>query len=230
MIKIEKKIAGYSVVDNSAPAAAPASAPATVQPVDDKPMDRGEVLRGSTYKIKPPINDMPSMYITINDMVFNAGTPEEFRRPFEIFINSKNMEHYQWVVALTRVVSAVFRTNDNVAFLVEEFGSVFDPKGGYFKKGGKYMPSLVAEIGSVIEQHLKSIGVIKDEEMDAHRVAILAEKRAQYEEKNGIKPGAEESSSTYPAGATVCTKCHEKAVIRLDGCDVCLACSDSKCQ
>ena len=110
------------------------------------------MLLGSTYKIKTPLSEH-ALYITINDVVLNHGTEHEHRRPYEIFINSKNMDHFQWIVALTRIVSAVFRKGGDVTFLVDELRSVFDPQGGYFKKGGRYMPSLVAEIGDAIECH-----------------------------------------------------------------------------
>src|SRR5690606_31007823 len=102
---------------------------------------RPEILEGNTYKIKTPLSDH-ALYITINDVVLNPGTDHEVRRPFEIFINSKNLEHFQWVVALTRVISAVFRKGGDVTFLVEELKAVFDPQGGYFKSGGRFMPSL----------------------------------------------------------------------------------------
>ena len=113
-------------------------------------LERPEMLLGSTYKIKTPLSEH-ALYITVNDIVLNEGTEHEQRRPFEIFINSKNMEHFQWVLALTRIISAVFRKGGDVTVLVEELRSVFDPSGGYFKKGGKFMPSLVAEIGEVIK-------------------------------------------------------------------------------
>ena len=116
-------------------------------------LERPDQLAGSTYKIKTPLSDH-ALYVTINDIVLNPGTEHELRRPFEIFINSKNMEHFQWIVALTRIISAVFRKGGDVAFLVEELHSVFDPGGGYLKRGGKHVPSLVAEIGTVIEDHL----------------------------------------------------------------------------
>jgi hypothetical protein len=125
-----------------------------------------------------------AMYVTINDIVLNAGTEHELRRPFEVFINSKSMEHFQWIVALTRIMSAVFRKGGDVTFLVEEMKAVFDPKGGYFKAGGVYMPSLVAELGSIVEDHLKSIGMIHDPEMSVHQRALIAEKRKQYEERS----------------------------------------------
>src|SRR5690606_36315224 len=102
-------------------------------------------------------------------VILNKGTPQEVRRPFEIFINSKAMEHFQWIVALTRIISAVFRKGGDCTFLVEELKSVFDPKGGYFKRGGKFMPSLVAEIGDVIEQHMKYIGLLEQDALDEHQ-------------------------------------------------------------
>jgi hypothetical protein len=113
---------------------------------------RPDFLCGSTYKIKNPSSEH-AFYITVNDYLLNAGTVDESKHPFEIFVNSKNMENFQWVLALTRLMSAVFRKGGNVEFLVEELNEVFDPKGGYFKKK-VWMPSLVAEIGSVIKKHL----------------------------------------------------------------------------
>jgi hypothetical protein len=104
------------------------------------------------------------------------------RHPYEMFINSKNMEHFQWVLALTRLVSAVWRKGGDSTFLVEELKNVFDPKGGYYKRGGVYMPSLVAEIGTVIEQHLKSIGVIKVE-VDEHQQAYLEAKKEETQQR-----------------------------------------------
>ena len=114
-------------------------------------LERPEMLLGSTYKIKTPLTEH-ALYVTINDIVLNQGTPHEKRRPFEIFINSKNMDHFQWIVALTRIISAVFRKGGDVTFLVEELRPVFDPRGGYFKKGGNTCRRLVAELGDVIEK------------------------------------------------------------------------------
>ena len=98
-------------------------------------LQRPEMLIGSTYKIKTPVSDH-AMYVTINDIVLNEGTEHEQRRPFEVFINSKNLDHYQWIVALTRIISAVFRKGGDVTFLVEELKAVFDPRGGYWQPGG----------------------------------------------------------------------------------------------
>ena len=153
-IKIDKKIKGYQVVKPEDKVAAPAPVSAKVEPPMaeviqmHESVERPETLIGSTYKIKSPLVEH-ALYVTVNDIVLNAGTPHEQRRPFEVFINSKNMDHFQWIVALTRILSAVFRKGGDVTFIVEELKAVFDPKGGYFKAGGIYMPSIVAEIGAV---------------------------------------------------------------------------------
>ena len=139
-----------------------------------------ESLEGSTYKIKTPLDDH-AMYVTINDIVLNLGTEHEQRRPFEIFINSKNMDHFQWIVALTRLMSAVFRKGGDVTFLAEELQAVFDPKGGYFKPGGKFMPSIIAEIGAVIEHHLQKIGLMEKEDLSEQQQLLLYQKRAEAE-------------------------------------------------
>ena len=155
-------------------------------------LKRPEMLVGSTYKVKTPLSEH-ALYVTINDIILNHGTDYELRRPFEIFINSKNMDHFQWIVALTRIISAVFRKGGDVTFLVEELRSVFDPRGGYFKKGGRYMPSLVAEIGDAIECHMRMIGLLKDDGLDEGQKALLAEKRAQFEAATAsAKPQDEE--------------------------------------
>jgi len=191
-------------------------------------LKRPEMLLGSTYKIKTPLSEH-SLYITINDLVLNQDTDHEQRRPFEVFINSKNMDHFQWIVALTRIMSAVFRKGGDITFLVEELRSVFDPSGGYFKKGGKFMPSLVAEIGDVVESHLKMIGMIKTEEISEHQQKIMDEKRVQFEAEKQVKAPESEEASAFPAGSQLCTKCNTKASIQMDGCMTCLNCGDSKC-
>lgn len=168
-VKIEKKITGYALVseDDKTKTAELKEANAKIVQLGE-PLDRPEKITGSTYKVKTPVTEH-ALYITINDVVMNEGTPQEHRRPFEIFINSKNMDHFQWIVALTRVMSAVFRKGGDVTFLVEELKSVFEPSGGYFKKGGKFVPSLVAEIGEVVEQHLQEIGMLKKPGLDQHQ-------------------------------------------------------------
>lgn len=229
--KIEKKIVKYAVVkeEEAQPAAAVAEPQAepesNVVHLTEK-LERPDMLLGSTYKIKTPLSEH-ALYVTINDVILNPGTEHELRRPFEIFINSKNMDHFQWIVALTRIISAVFRKGGDVTFLVEELRSVFDPRGGYFKKGGKYMPSLVAEIGDAIECHLRMIGLLKDEGLDEHQRKLVEEKRAQYESLS--KRAAAEESGDFPEGAQLCGKCQTKAMIQMDGCMTCLNCGESKC-
>jgi len=191
-------------------------------------IERPDMLLGSTYKVKTPLSEH-ALYVTINDVVLNPGTPHELRRPFEIFINSKNMDHFQWIVALTRIISAVFRKGGDVTFLVEELKAVFDPRGGYFKKGGKYMPSLVAEIGDAIETHLRTIGLLKNDGPDEYQQKLIAEKRAQLEESQQPKESPTEENSGFPDNARLCNKCHTKAAIVMDGCLTCLNCGDSKC-
>ena len=225
-IRINQKIVEYGIEPREeAPAAPPPRPKADVIHMHEK-IERPETLLGSTYKIKTPLSDH-ALYVTINDVVLNAGTEHELRRPFEIFINSKNMEHFQWIVALTRIVSAVFRKGGDVTFLVEELRSVFDPRGGYFKKGGRYMPSLVAEIGDAIEAHMRSIGLIEDEPLDPPGRQMVEEKRARFERPGAA--GIEIPARQFPDGAQFCSKCQTQAVVRKDGCMTCLNCGESKC-
>ncbi|WP_374249725.1 NrdJb [Thermomonas sp.] len=255
-VRIDKKIKGYAVVtpdDKANPPASAAPAPAPAPAADavynviqmHERIERPEVLIGSTYKIKSPLVEH-AMYVTINDIVLNPGTEHEHRRPFEVFINCKSMEHFQWIVALTRIMSAVFRKGGDVAFLVEEMKAVFDPRGGYFKAGGVYMPSLVAELGSIVEDHLKSIGMLHDPEMSEHQRALIAEKRKQYEDRSkknaesgpsGLSSAADHpediavtgDGASFPPTATMCHKCSTKALVLMDGCATCLNCGYSKC-
>ena len=229
-IKIAKKIVNYGVVredENKAVAVKEAEVCKEDNVVHmTEALERPEMLLGSTYKIKTPLTEH-ALYVTINDVILNQGTKHELRRPFEVFINSKSMDHFQWIVALTRIISAVFRKGGDVTFLVEELRSVFDPRGGYFKKGGKYMPSLVAEIGDAIECHMRMIGLLKSDDLDEHQKALIEEKRAQYDGTTKAAEAKEESD--FPESAQLCGKCHTKAVIQMDGCMTCLNCGDSKC-
>ena len=216
-VKIAKKIVGYEVVkpNDEAQTAQPAARQETL-------LQRSDVLSGQTYKIKPPTGDH-ALYITINDTIDESGKTV----PFEIFINSKNMEQFQWIVALTRLISAVFRKGGDPTFLLEELKSVFDPRGGYFLKG-RYYPSVVAEIGAVIERHMQSIGLL-DVRLDEAQAQLVAEKRAQLAAKTATESGGTTNESPFPPHAVLCAKCSEKAVVKLDGCMVCLSCADSKC-
>ena len=219
-IKIEKKIVGYSVVEKKSEKE---EVPAEVVQIGE-PLARPDKITGSTYKVKTPVTEH-ALYITINDVIMNEGTEQEHRRPFEIFVNSKNMEHFQWIVGLTRVMSAVFRKGGDLTFLIEELESVFDPNGGYYKKGGKYVPSLVAELGQVLEEHLKNIGMLKVTLPEEHQQQLIDEKKAEYLKKNPDKL----DESGFPKDAQLCNKCQTIAAIMMDGCLTCLNCGESKC-
>ena len=223
-IKIEKKIVSYSVVDKTDEQKdEKKEIPAEVVQIGE-PLARPDKITGSTYKVKTPVTEH-ALYITINDVIMNEGTEQEHRRPFEIFVNSKNMEHFQWIVGLTRVMSAVFRKGGDLTFLIEELESVFDPNGGYYKKGGKYVPSLVAELGQVLEEHLKNIGMLKVTELEEHQQQLIDNKKAEYQKKNPNKL----DEYGFPKDAQLCNKCHTKAAIMMDGCLTCLNCGESKC-
>jgi ribonucleoside-diphosphate reductase alpha chain len=168
------------------------------------PLDRPEELEGATYKIKWPDSEH-ALYITINDLVVGGR-----RRPFEVFINSKNMEHFAWTVALTRMISAVFRRGGDVSFVVEELKAVFDPRGGAWM-GGKYIPSILAAIGGVIEQHLVTTGFIAGAGM-------------------GLKsdPQANVVGMEKPRGKA-CGSCGQYDLRMVEGCMTCGSCGHSKC-
>ncbi len=217
-IKIDQKIASSEVL-------AQAATEDTAEIIQmHENLARPEALQGTTYKIKTPLSEH-ALYVTINDITLNPGTEHEMRRPFEIFINSKNMEHFQWIIALTRILSAVFRKGGDVTFLVDELRSVFDPQGGYFKKGGRYTPSIVAEIGDVIEQHMMAIGMLKKSGPDAQQREFLDAKRRELAERNP----ADTADDGFPASAQLCKRCQTRAMVILDNCLTCLNCGESKC-
>ncbi len=224
--KIDKKIIAYEVINLEEQRTKTAQQEKNKLEDMHEKVKRPEMLVGATYKIKTPQSEH-ALYVTINDMVLNFGTEHEARQPFEIFINSKNMAHFQWVVALTRVISSVFRKGGDVTFLVEEMKAVFDPQGGYFKPGGRFMPSIVAEIGFALESHMKIIGLLKDEPMPDAQREMLQVKRAEYDNLKGRKQTEEVGS--FPPDAKLCERCYTKAVIIMDGCLTCLNCGDSKC-
>jgi len=232
-MKIESKIVSYHLapseeekkaVEVKAQQERQTSADGKVVRMHEK-LDRPEMLRGSTYKVKTPVDDH-AMYVTINDIVLNMDTEHESQRPFEIFVNSKNLDHYQWIVALTRIMSAVFRKGGDVTFIVEELKAVFDPRGGYWQPGGKYMPSIIAELGHIVEKHLQYIGLLPPDTLDEHQRKLIESKRQEYE---ASKKQTDAFATEMPAGAQMCSKCHDKAVIMMDGCMTCLSCGDSKC-
>ncbi len=171
-----------------------------------QPLERPEALQGSTYKIRWPESDH-AIYITINDIVRDGR-----RQPFEIFINSKNTEHYAWTVALTRMISAVFRRGGDVSFIVDELKAVFDPRGGQWM-GRHYVPSILAAIGGVIEQHLVSIGALAPPEASVVRLEALT-------------TGGEGAAAAPPR---LCTRCGQPGLLHREGCDLCPSCGYSKC-
>ena len=187
----------------------PAEAPAQMRDAEvvylSEPLDRPAALEGQTYKVKWPGSEH-ALYITINDVVI-AG----HRRPFEVFINSKNMEHFAWTVALTRMISAVFRRGGDISFVVEELKAVFDPRGGAWMQG-QYIPSILAAIGGVIERHLVSIGFIEGEGM-------------------GLKsdPKAEVVAIGVPHRGKSCPSCGGFEMRMVEGCMTCGSCGHSKC-
>lgn len=229
VVKLDSEIKSFSVVDKEKEKEAKIKKEAENIVMMSESVKRPERLVGATYKIKVPTEDH-ALYMTINDIVLNEGTEHEVRRPFEIFINSKDMQNFQWVVALTRVISAVFRKGGDMEFLVEELRSVFDPNGGYFDKG-TFVPSLIAKIGMNIERHLLEIGMIEQEELSDAAKAVLAEKRAEYlgrQKETTNKEETKEEETSVPGGQ-LCSKCNNKSVIIMDGCATCLSCGDSKC-
>jgi len=169
-----------------------------------EPLDRPTELEGATYKLKWPDSNH-AIYITVNDIILNGH-----RRPFEVFINSKNMEHYAWTVALTRMISAVFRRGGDVSFVVEELKAVFDPRGGAWMQG-KYIPSILAAIGGILEQHMISIGFLEGEGL-------------------GLKTDPTQSvvNLDAPRGPS-CPACGSYDMRMIEGCMTCASCGHSKC-
>ena len=174
-----------------------------------QPLDRPDVLIGQTYKIKWLDSDH-AFYITINDIEQDGR-----RRPFEVFVNSKNMDAYAWTVALTRMISAVFRRGGDVSFVVDELKAVFDPRGGQWM-GGRYIPSLLAAIGDVIERHLVAIGFMTPRDTLVPSDLPASELRAV-------------AAAAEGAPARRCPRCGSPSLVRLENCDSCVSCGYSKC-
>ena len=171
-----------------------------------EPLDRPSTLDGNTYKLKWPDSEH-AIYVTINDIIVN-----DKRRPFEVFINSKNMEHFAWTVGLTRMISAVFRRGGDVSFVVDELKAVFDPRGGAWV-GGKYIPSILAAIGGILEEHMMKIGFIKDSDKS------LFHKSGEVTKVENLKLSRQKS----------CTSCGQFDLQMIEGCMTCRSCGYSKC-
>ena len=190
-----------------------------------QPLDRPEELKGATYKVRWPESDH-AIYITLSDIIDDSGRI----RPFEIFINSKNMEHYAWTVALTRMISAVFRRGGDVSFVVEELKAVFDPRGGHWM-GGRYIPSLLAAIGGVIEKHMIIIGFLKSstpsEIKQAQSSFLSGAVEATPKEGLGESNAISRGHKVQPFRQ--CPKCGQPGLKKEEGCDSCISCDYSKC-
>ena len=172
-------------------------------------LERPRVVEGRTYKISPAVTDS-AMYITINDAILDDGT----RRPVEMFINTKHVAHQQWITALTRMVSAIFRKPGPYLFVADELKEIFDPQGGYFD-GGKMMPSVVAHVAEVLKEHFIWIGAMEAPALSAVQKEVIEEKQEQ--------------AAAAGVVGSLCLKCAQTTVIKLDGCDTCTNCGDSKC-
>ena len=171
-----------------------------------EPLDRPQALEGNTYKLKWPDSEH-AIYVTVNDVIIN-----DHRRPFEVFINSKNMEHFAWTVALTRMISAVFRRGGDVSFVVEELKAVFDPRGGAWVQG-KYIPSILAAIGGVLEQHMIAIGFLAGEGMGLKEDPKASQQVVNLNENHG----------------KACPSCGQFDMQMVEGCMTCRSCGHSKC-
>ncbi|MEL5878454.1 adenosylcobalamin-dependent ribonucleoside-diphosphate reductase [Cereibacter sphaeroides] len=200
--EVTGSVLSVSEAGQAAPAEAPEPKGGEVVYLTD-PLDRPAALEGATYKVKWPGSEH-ALYITVNDIVISGH-----RRPFEVFINSKNMEHFAWTVALTRMISAVFRRGGDISFVVEELKAVFDPRGGAWMEG-RYIPSILAAIGGVIERHLIAIGFIEGEGM-------------------GLKTDPHADVQVLGVKAKACSSCGSYDLRMVEGCMTCASCGFSKC-
>jgi len=196
-----------------------------------EPLERPEFLTGQTYKLIWPQSEH-ALYVTINDYLDDGR-----ERPFEVFINSKNMEHYAWTVALCRMISAVFRRGGDVSFVVEELKNVFDPRGGQWV-GGKYVPSLLAALGEVIERHMIAIGFLQGStplhgpQTESKVVNLAPAPGPGLDGHDGLahkQDGPEGQHKTHDPRVRFCPKCNQPGLIKQEGCDTCLECGYSKC-
>jgi ribonucleoside-diphosphate reductase alpha chain len=190
------------------------------------PLAREAVLAGYTYKLKWAASDH-ALYLTINDVERDGR-----RRPFEIFINTRNLEHYAWTVALTRMISAVFRRGGDVTFVVDELKAIFDPQGGQWM-GGRYVPSLLAAIGEVIEAHMVRIGFLQRASSIERSETMLAAAAGHHTgTAAGPSPGPSDGSAHTVSGGSAqrfCPRCQQRAFVFQSGCWSCRECGYSKC-
>jgi hypothetical protein len=201
-LRITKKIVGWNVHTTQEEGK-------TLEVREAATLERPQTVDGRTYKISPAVTDS-AMYITINNITLEDGTV----RPLEMFINTKHVAHQQWITALTRMVSAIFRKPGPYLFVVDELEQIFDPQGGYFADG-KMTPSVVAHVAAVLREHFIHIGALEAPELSAAQKELIAVKK-DAAEAAGVK-------------GTQCSKCNEMSVVMMDGCMTCLSCADSKC-
>lgn len=202
-LKIEQKIVGWSVNKTTDDEGN------THEVREAVTLERPRIVEGRTYKISPAVTDS-AMYITINDVINEDGS----RRPVEMFINTKHVAHQQWITALTRMVSAIFRKPGPYLFVADELEQIYDPQGGYFE-GGKMMPSVVAHVAATLREHFIWIGALEAPALSSVQKEVIADK-VEVAKAQGVIP-------------KVCMKCHEAAVLMLDGCMTCTSYEDSKC-
>lgn len=215
--KITQKIIGYRVKSDSVEQ----TEQQAIEPsVMHEGIKRDDVLDGKTYRIKIPTLEH-AVYLTVNTIVV-----DDIYHPYEIFINSKNIEHLQYITAITRLVSAVMRKGGNVRFIADELMQVFDANGGHWTKKGangekpRFMASLIAEIGLCLEKHFDYIDALNNSETVQKQPVLIEIKEPEQ---------SNEEDAKYPDNATVCPDCREKALIKIEGCNQCLSCSFSKC-
>jgi hypothetical protein len=230
--KVDKKITGYSVVAKDAIAVMKAAvAPETKIEVMSSDWKRHHALPASVYKIeKCPNSPDAAVYVTISNAVLNPGTEHETVVPAEIFINSKDVSHQQWITALTRTISAIFRKGGDMGFIVDELLGICDPGAGFLQRG-VWHPSLISQVGGVIKEHLEGLkgeDFIPPGMREPHQP--VWGKEGLYKERGVFNKTEEELlTPSYPPNATICPKCNHKAVTLLDGCATCLSCGESKC-
>lgn len=182
--------------------AAAAPQPEADKPVADQLEPRPEALRGVTYKLKWP-QDTHAIYITIND---------DGVKPLEVFFNTKNVEHQAWMVALARTISAVFRRGGEVGFMATELKEIADPKGGSWV-GGKYVPSLIAAIGNVIQGHIDGLNGTHTTFTEVYTLQGDLAAMRDLEQRMGDP----------------CPSCGEYTMKKEAGCETCTSCAYSKC-
>jgi hypothetical protein len=202
---IEEEIVAVQVLDASA------AGEVKLEEVSED-LEIPDVLPATRYRLRTPLSSS-SIFIVISDIILNKGTEFEKRQPIEIFIMSKDAKAYQYVTTITRLISAVFRKGGDVTFIVEELKNIHDPNGGYLGRGGVWVPSLVAEIGGIIEKHMVSLGLIKRELSKEQKEAI---------KKVWDKPIEKQH-------AEQCPSCHAYSYVRQEGCGVCTSCGYSRC-